>query len=381
MKLNFKKLQTVQLEMKPNGDTLLRLHNKTGSLDKYDCTDITLTKVNKLTPATSPEYVTNKKNDAGRRRSVFTAIRTDIAEYYVGSSMINKTFGTYFDVAVYDDQAIISISYKYQAKGYATRFSVALDFDKQNELTGTNYYKHSIKGLANTSYEDMTALTSKSKVKASKATRTQLLTDLLFEIGNDINLGKDCSSELSTIEAFAIGSGLIVNNSTELEDLLNGIEAANEPELAPEAAPAFIEAIEVQETYTIVRTAPEEAPERSMETIVKCLHAETGTESIIISKRLNELNQEAVIRGQDGYSFYMEAFKRVMVDYINYDFNPTCFHHFTERVIEVRIELNRIAHGDPCTWIGKRPRINIDSQMGTDQPSMTEEEYFDMLSA
>lgn len=29
----------------------------------------------------------------------------------------------------------------------------------------------------------------------------------------------------------------------------------------PEAAPAFIEAIEVQETYTIVRTAPEEAPE------------------------------------------------------------------------------------------------------------------------
>ena len=345
MKINFNKLQTIIIQETSKGELTLKLHNGTSKKGIYDENIIELTEVKSLTGNTSPAYSKNTRNDAAIRREIFTVATSDTpTAFYVGSSMINNTFGTYFDVAFYDNQAIVSVAFRFNNKQrYATRFSVALDFDRQIELTGTNYYSHSIKGLANISYENMTALTSKSKAKAAKATRTQLLTDLLFEIGNDINLGQDCSSELSIIKAFAIANGLIENNTTELEDLLNDIEAANEPELTP----AIIELIEVNDTTTIANAVPSEAPpalERSYSTIVECLHAETGTDPSLIRERLNGLKEEAVYKDENGYRFYMQAFKQLMIEYINYDFNPTYFHHFTERLTDIRTKLSSNAY-------------------------------------
>lgn len=106
---------------------------------------------------------------------------------------------------------------------------------------------------------------------------------------------------------------------------------------------AEIEVIEVNDTTTIANAAPSEAPpalERSYSTIVECLHAETGTEPSIIRERLNELKEEAVYKDENGYRFYMQAFKQLMVEYINYDFNPTYFHHFTERLTDIRTKLS-----------------------------------------
>lgn len=220
MKLNLKKLQTIQLQVTLQDEVTLILNNKTGIEGSYDSTKIDLTPVKKLTAKNGPHFISSSDRFASERRKTFISYREDAPiQFYTGNSMINTTkgikgSGCFFDVALYEDMALVLVNYRNVAGTHTQTFNVALS-KVTTAKHGATTYTHSVKNTKKT-YDGMTAKPYVKEVVVE--TLTDELTKLLCRVADDIALGN--TEALQVIECF-MSAYNNESKETEIDSLLD----------------------------------------------------------------------------------------------------------------------------------------------------------------
>ncbi|MGF1788745.1 hypothetical protein L4D00_23390 [Photobacterium swingsii] len=416
--------------------TRIAFYHATGVKGSSKKVEINLNQVKKFAKETNLPTTSTSEGRArliaSDRRKVISAINTTDADLYTGS-LVKGTMAISVDVASFENQTVGVVYIKDTSKKFVTKFYIGfdkVDITDNNNVQFSGKYVKTHKDLTSSlSYAQTRRVSRANKMDAQLHSATYMAaSDIIeniytlegyraakkfIEFSNvmqaaidmvDAKLAEDKTAKFE--EVIPTEEMVEFTNSVDLMEIEMGnyesigqkiakqrydisglnIVSCVESNLTIEDEVEPVKAIQSHYQAVLPCTIKEEEMQakefkRDRSSIAMFLADETGTDVNVIRDRLNTVMAEAVNKRAEGDSYYMDALNTVCMDYINYEFNPEYFHEFTDKIISVRQNMKRDSLGNATKWEEKRPHVNRDSQLGTPNHVMTEEEWLDNIAA